>query len=41
MVEHVHRIAALEHDLVVERVNPPEAGVHMRLLVTLKGHLPG
>lgn len=38
LLEYVHAIMVEEHSLVVERVNPSEAGVHMRLLVRLTGH---
>jgi hypothetical protein len=39
LVEHVHKIMRGPHTLRVERVNPADAGFHMRLLVVLTGHL--
>lgn len=39
LVEHVHAIMQHEHTVTVERLNPPEAGFHMRLLVVLRGRL--
>ena len=39
LVEYVHQIIQREHTLRVERVNPPDAGYHLRLLVVLTGHL--
>ncbi|HRW19506.1 MAG TPA: hypothetical protein P5181_11740 [Dermatophilaceae bacterium] len=41
LLAYVHDIAAGEHDLVVERVNPPDFGLHMRLLVRLSGQYSG
>lgn len=38
LLEYVHDIVQQQHELVVERVNPPEAGFHMRLLAVLRGH---
>lgn len=41
LLDHVHVIMEYDHQLVVERVNPPAAGLHMRLLVRLIGeYLP-
>lgn len=37
LLEYVHAIMASPYELVVERVNPPSAGLHMRLLVRLTG----
>lgn len=37
LLQYVHRIMRGPHELVVERVNPPSAGLHMRLLVRLTG----
>jgi hypothetical protein len=39
LLDYVHRIMARPFELVVDRVNPPEAGMHMRLLVRLTGEL--
>jgi hypothetical protein len=39
LLDHVHRIVDAPFELVVERVNRPEAGLHMRLLVRLSGVL--
>jgi hypothetical protein len=39
LVEHVHKVMRHPHELRVERVNPPDAGFHLRLLVVLVGHL--
>lgn len=41
LLEYVHDIITIPHELTVERVNPPEAGLHMRLLVRLKGQYSG
>lgn len=41
LVEYVHAIRALDHDLRVRRVNPASAGFHMRLLVVLSGTYAG
>ncbi|QAY69673.1 HIRAN domain-containing protein [Xylanimonas protaetiae] len=41
LLEYVHEIIKREHDLIVERVNPAEAGLHMRLLVRLVGRYEG
>lgn len=41
LLDYVHPILGGEHSLTVERVNPAEAGFHMRLLVRLAGTLPG
>jgi len=38
LLEYVHRIIDRPYELVVERVNPAHAGLHMRLLVRLTGH---
>ena len=37
LLDYVHDIIATDYELLVERVNPPEAGLHMRLLVRLTG----
>ena len=37
LLDFVHDIIATDYELLVERVNPPEAGLHMRLLVRLRG----
>ncbi|WP_163540937.1 HIRAN domain-containing protein [Occultella kanbiaonis] len=37
LLEYVHSIMTSPYELVVERVNPPTAGLHMRLLVRLTG----
>jgi hypothetical protein len=39
LLEHVHRIMERPFELVVDRVNPVAAGMHMRLLVRLTGEL--
>jgi hypothetical protein len=39
LLDYVHRIMERPFELVVDRVNPPEAGMHMRLLVRLTGEL--
>ena len=39
LLDCVHRIMERPFELVVDRVNPPEAGMHMRLLVRLTGEL--
>ncbi|HEU5042921.1 MAG TPA: hypothetical protein VFT75_02175 [Nocardioidaceae bacterium] len=39
LLDYVHRILEHPHELVVVRVNPVEAGMHMRLLVRLDGEL--
>ncbi|MTG91016.1 hypothetical protein GJV82_19050 [Cellulosimicrobium sp. BIT-GX5] len=41
LLDYVHEIIKGDHQLVVERVNPPEAGLHMRLLVRLIGRYEG
>ena len=38
-VRYVHRILERPFEPVVDRVNPVEAGMHMRLLVRLTGEL--
>ncbi len=40
LLDFVRPSMAYPYDLTVERVNPPAAGFHMRLLVKLAGHLP-
>lgn len=40
LLDYVHPAMGHRLDLTVERVNPPAAGFHMRLLVRLAGHLP-
>lgn len=40
LLDYVHKIIEGDHELFVERVNPAEAGLHMRLLVRLRGHYP-
>lgn len=37
LLDYVHRIIEGEYELRVERVNPADAGLHMRLLVRLSG----
>lgn len=37
LLDYVHRIIEGDYDLRVERVNPTDAGLHMRLLVRLTG----
>jgi hypothetical protein len=37
LLEYVHAIRERDHELHVERVNPPAAGLHLRLLVRLTG----
>lgn len=37
LLEYVHTIMASPYELVVERINPASAGLHMRLLVRLTG----
>jgi hypothetical protein len=37
LLGYVHDIMRSEHELVVERVNPAAAGLHMKLLVRLSG----
>lgn len=39
LLDYVHQIMEHPYDLVVERVNPVEIGLHMRLLVRLTGEL--
>jgi hypothetical protein len=39
LLHYVHRIMERPFELVVDRVNPVEAGMHMRLLVRLTGEL--
>lgn len=39
LLEYVHQIMGRPFELVVDRVNPVEAGMHMRLLVRLTGEL--
>lgn len=39
LVEHVHEIIKGDHELLVARVNPLEAGLHMRLLARLIGRI--
>lgn len=39
LVEYVHDVIKGDHELVVGRVNPAAAGLHMRLLVRLTGLL--
>lgn len=41
LLEYVHKIMRHEHSLTVERVNPREAGFHVRLLVVLTGRFEG
>jgi hypothetical protein len=40
LLRYIHRVRETDHALTVERVNPVEAGYHMRLLVRLRGYLP-
>lgn len=37
LVEYIHAVTRHDYTVTVERVNPPEAGFHMRLLVVLRG----
>ncbi|MBF0686393.1 MAG: HIRAN domain-containing protein [Cellulomonas sp.] len=37
LLDYVHNIITHDYELVVERVNPAAAGLHMRLLVRLSG----
>lgn len=37
LLDYVHDIITGEYELTIERVNPPEVGLHMRLLVRLTG----
>jgi hypothetical protein len=39
LLDYVHQIMERPHELVVARVNPVAAGMHMRLLVRLTGEL--
>jgi len=39
LLDYIHRIIERPFELVVERVNPVDAGMHMRLLVRLTGEL--
>jgi hypothetical protein len=39
LLDYVHRIMERPFELVVDRVNPVEAGMHMRLLVRITGEL--
>lgn len=39
LVEYLHRIMERPFELVVDRLNPVKAGMHMRLLVRLTGEL--
>ncbi|KRF17625.1 hypothetical protein ASG90_04435 [Nocardioides sp. Soil797] len=41
LVEHIHEVMQREFKVTVERVNPPDAGFHMRLLVVIHGRLEG
>lgn len=41
LLEHVHPIIEEDHSLTVVRVNEAEAGLHMRLLVLLRGTYKG
>lgn len=41
LLEIVRRVMGGDHVLEVVRVNPPDAGLHQRLLVRLSGTLPG
>jgi len=41
LLDYVHAIVKRDYQLRVERVNPAEAGLHMRLLVRLIGHYEG
>ncbi len=38
LLDYVHQIMKQPYELAVERVNPADAGLHMRLLVRLNGH---
>lgn len=39
LLDHMHKVMEHPYELVVDRVNPAEAGMHMRLLVRLTGEL--
>lgn len=39
LLEHVHNIMSADHQVVVDRINPPGASLHMKLLVRLIGRL--
>ena len=39
LLDYLHRIMERPYELVVDRLNPVEAGMHMRLLVRLTGEL--
>jgi hypothetical protein len=41
LLDYIHRILERPFELIVDRVNPVEAGMHMRLLVHLTGELGG
>lgn len=41
LLDYVYDVVASHHGLHVERINPPEAGLHMRLLVVLSGTYTG
>lgn len=41
LLDYVHAIITGAHELVVDRVNPASAGMHMRLLVRLRGRYDG
>lgn len=41
LLDYIHRILERPFGLIVDRVNPVEAGMHMRLLVRLTGELGG
>lgn len=41
LLGYVHDIITADYELLVERVNPPDVGLHMRLLVRLNGQYSG
>lgn len=41
LLEYVHKIIQSDYELIVDRVNPAAAGLHMRLLVRLNGRYEG
>lgn len=40
LLAYVRPAMDCHYDMTIERINPPAAGTHMRLLVRLAGHLP-
>lgn len=41
LLDYVHDIIRHKHSLIVARINPAEAGLHLRLLVSLSGTYTG